>query len=205
MHTNSVLLFNRYLRPLFGRNQRVLEIGPDTHPSTFQRIVADPAIRWETLDLHADLRPTYVAASEYHFPIPDATFDVVFSSQVIEHVRKPWVWIKEVARVCRPGGHVLTVNPVSWPYHEAPIDCWRIYPDGMRALYEEAGLSVRLCKLECLEVNNLTRGRIVPGTSAPLGAVGTLKTAIKRAIGWPIVCAFDTVTIGLKDDKHPSP
>lgn len=198
MHLNSILLFNRYLKPLFSTNQRVLEIGPDAHPSTFQRIVADPGIRWETLDLQADPRLTYVAASEYHFPLPDATFDVVFSSQVIEHVRKPWLWIKELARVCKVGGHVLTVNPVSWPYHEAPIDCWRIYPEGMRALYEEAGLSVRLCRFECLEVSNLARSRIVPGTSAAPGPVGTFKRAVKRALGWPILCAFDTVTVGLK-------
>jgi SAM-dependent methyltransferase len=205
MHPNSVLLFERYLRPLFAVNHRVLEIGPDTHPSTFQRIVGKPTIRWETLDLQADPRLTYVAKNEYQFPIPDATFDVVFSSQVIEHVRRPWVWIREVARVCKPGGYVLTVNPVSWPYHEAPIDCWRIYPEGMGALYQEAGLSVLLCKFECLEVSDLNRGRIVPGTSAASGVVGSVKLAIKRAVGWPILCAFDTVTIGVKDDGPSSP
>jgi hypothetical protein len=33
-------------------------------------------------------------------------------------------------------GMSSSVNPVSWVFHEAPVDCWRIYPEGMKALLE---------------------------------------------------------------------
>jgi SAM-dependent methyltransferase len=199
MHHNAVLLFERYARPLFADGQRVLEIGPDGHPSTFEALVDRPAIRWETLDVSPSPRLTYVAESEYRFPVPDDTFDLVFSSQVIEHVRKVWLWIREVARVCKPGGRVVTINPVSWPYHEAPVDCWRIYPEGMRALYEEAGLRVELCRFETLELPDPSRWRVIPYVSAQPGTVGRAKRALKRLLGWPVVCAFDTITVGIKD------
>lgn len=70
--------------------------------------------------------PHVLASSEYEFPIPSDSYDIVLSGGVIEHVRKVWVWIREVARVCKIGGLVITVAPASWPYHVAPIDCWRL-------------------------------------------------------------------------------
>jgi hypothetical protein len=45
----------------------------------------------------------------------------------------------------------MTICPVSWGYHEAPIDCWRMYPAGLRALYEHAGLKVLHAVAESLD------------------------------------------------------
>lgn len=150
-------MFDKYARSRFAPNARVLEIGPDDVPSTFQRIVGDASITWETLDqsvsIHQSLLPqlTYLATDEYAFPIDDARYDIVLSAQVIEHVRETWRWMEEVARVCRPGGTVITIAPVSWPYHEDPVDCWRIYPEGLRALYQSAGLDTELALCATLE------------------------------------------------------
>src|SRR5262249_10324742 len=125
MHTNSKLLFERYAKHLVVATSRVLEIGPDAFPSSYQSMVDDPSVAWDTLDRTSDARLTYSAAPEYAFPVPDDAYDIVLSGQVIEHVPRIWVWIKEVARVCKRGGIVVTISPVSWPYHEAPVDCWR--------------------------------------------------------------------------------
>ncbi len=151
MHTNSRLLFEKHAASCFHAGARVLEIGPDGDPSTFRKLVGDRVAAWETLDLAPRPGVDHVAASEYDFGLPEGGYDIVLSAQVIEHVRKVWVWIREVARVCKPGGMVITINPVSWPYHEAPIDCWRMYPEAMRALYDEAGLSVDVCEWGSLD------------------------------------------------------
>ena len=143
---------------------RVLEIGPDKFPSTYCSLVADRSITWDTLDLWQDARLTYSATSEYSFPAPSDTYDIVLSGQVIEHVRKIWLWIRELTRVCKVGGLVITINPVSWPYHEHPIDCWRAYPEGMRALYEDASLEVLLSIFESLEATQYRRH--IPGRSS---------------------------------------
>jgi len=151
MHRNSEMLFRKYCLNIFKDNMRVLEIGPGYSPSPYQQSAGNNAIHWETIDINPNAQTTYIASSEYTFPIADNTFDVVLSGQVIEHVREIWVWIKELARVCKSGGFVITINPAKWPYHPAPYDCWRIYPEGMRALYNFAGLEVLLNKREALD------------------------------------------------------
>jgi SAM-dependent methyltransferase len=210
MHPNSVLLFRRYALPLFTAGRRVLEVGPDGNPSTYRQQITIP-LTWSTADLASQVDVggerlwgsgagedvTFAMRTEYDIPAPDAAFDIVISGQVIEHVRKPWIWMKELARVCAPGGVVVTVNPVSWPYHEAPVDCWRIYPEGMRSLCEEAGLDVELTRCESLEGRPLAW---FPGKSynAGRGPRGRMLNRAKAIVGWPLPIAFDTVTIARK-------
>jgi SAM-dependent methyltransferase len=196
MHPNSVLLFQKHAAGLFGGGQRVLEIGPDRLPSTYQEIVGAGCSAWDTIDIVPYEGLTYVARSEYHFPIGDNSYDIVLSAQVIEHVRKPWLWIHEVVRVCRRGGRVVTINPVSWHYHEAPVDCWRIYPEGMRALYEDAGLTVELSVFESLE--NSSRRKLPGNSLAFQPPARRLMNRVFQAVDFHNECAFDTVTIGTK-------
>lgn len=151
MHLNSKLLFEKHALPYFHDGMKVLEIGPDAFPSTYCKLVARPSLEWHTIDIYDSDQLSFRATDEYRFPIDDNQYDLVFSAQVIEHVRKIWRWMPEVARVCRPGGTIITINPVSFRYHEAPVDCWRIYPEGMRALYEEAGIETVSSVTESLE------------------------------------------------------
>jgi SAM-dependent methyltransferase len=222
MHLNSKLLFQKYAQPVFKTNMKVLEIGPGDYPSTFRKIIDNESIQWDTIDIFNSDKLTYIAQDEYNFPIPDNTYDIVFSAQVLEHVRKVWTWIKEVSRVCKTDGYVVTINPVSWPFHEAPIDCWRVYPEGMKALYDEAGLVCQLSKTESLEVDTINNvipkdyegllnnndtypkkllkilsGRqvLVPGVSYE----SSYKVFLKQFLGRPRQFSIDTITIGIKE------
>ena len=58
---------------------------------------------------------------------------------------------------------MIIINPVSWPFHEVPVDCWRIYPDGMKALLEDTSLRVVASRFESLEAPG--RKRYLPGIS----------------------------------------
>jgi SAM-dependent methyltransferase len=197
MHANSKLIFEKYATQYFPSGARVLEIGPDGFPSAYRAKVDRGGLSWDTIDIFQNPSLTYVAASEYSFPIADETYDVVLSGQVIEHVRKIWVWMREVARVCKTGGTVITINPVSWPYHEAPIDCWRAYPEGMKALYEDSSLEVLLSVWESLEEQ--TFRRYIPGASREARAkpLGIANRLLGR-LGFPVERAYDTITIGRK-------
>ncbi len=198
MHLNSELIFKKYAKRYFHEHMRVLEIGPNAIPSTYCQTVGKQSIVWETLDIADDGKLTYVAENEYKFPVPDGTFDIVLSGQVIEHVRKIWVWVKELARVCKKGGKVIIIAPISWTYHKAPIDCWRIYPDGMQALYEDADLAMDLCTMESLEYKG--KRTIIPGvTSRECKTKGfSGKIILKEMLKWPVTVALDTIAIGTK-------
>lgn len=45
------------------------------------------------------------------FPFEDENFDVVFSKSVIEHIRDPDKFVKEIHRVLKPGGISITMTP----------------------------------------------------------------------------------------------
>jgi SAM-dependent methyltransferase len=52
---------------------------------------------------------------------PDASFDLIISSDIFEHVRRPLEAFEEIYRVLRPGGrHIFTV-PMNWPFEHATV------------------------------------------------------------------------------------
>jgi SAM-dependent methyltransferase len=60
-----------------------------------------------------DVRPNSLVADGRGLPLRDATVDVCFSSNVLEHVRDPAAFIDEMVRVTRPGG-VVYVSCTLW-------------------------------------------------------------------------------------------
>jgi SAM-dependent methyltransferase len=52
-------------------------------------------------------------------PFPDNSFDVVLSVQVFEHVVDPHQTIAEIARIVKPGGHLLGSTSHIEPFHSA--------------------------------------------------------------------------------------
>lgn len=71
-------------------------VGVDRYASTFQ----EPA-EISTL-IESDLDT---------LPFPDASFDVVTCSWVLEHLREPQNVFAEISRVLKPGGHFLFITP----------------------------------------------------------------------------------------------
>lgn len=160
MHPTSEALFLAKGIPLFSDGQRVLEIGPDTIPSTYLNHLVRAQIDVDWYWAEFDVRPGYeqdslrVACTEYSVDAPDDHYDVVFHGQVLEHVRAPWKFVPETARVLKPGGAMLVIMPAAWEHHACPVDCWRAYPEGLRALFEDAGLCVELAEWFLVDPTN---------------------------------------------------
>jgi SAM-dependent methyltransferase len=47
-------------------------------------------------------------------PFPDHSFDLVWSSEVIEHLREPAFSLSELRRVTKPGGRIILTTPNSY-------------------------------------------------------------------------------------------
>jgi SAM-dependent methyltransferase len=145
MNNNNLEVFKRNGLPLIKAGDKVLELGPDwlIPGGMCQPLLLRRGAVYHFADLvnRDSSRPECILMNgAYEILAPDNSFDVVFSLSVAEHVRKLWTWITELRRITKPGGLVICVNPVSWPYHESPFDCWRIMPEGWKALFEDFGL-----------------------------------------------------------------
>jgi SAM-dependent methyltransferase len=199
MHRNSLLMFEKYASSHICPGDRVLEIGPNPVPSPYRLGTQAEVAAWQTLDFPGPNELTYELTDGYRFPVTSDSYDVVLSGQVLEHIPKPWRWMPEVARVTRPGGIVVTIAPVSWPFHEAPYDCWRVYPDGLRGLYEDAGLEVLVAEWGSLELEPVVQK--LPRKLRRWGLWQQLSTPmlwLHDHMHFPLEGAFDTIVIGRK-------
>lgn len=75
--------------------------------------------------------------------LKDESYDVVISGSTFEHIEHPWIAIKEVYRILRPGGYCCIIAPMICPEHKFPDDYWRFMPDGFFALAKWGGLEVQ--------------------------------------------------------------
>lgn len=72
-------------------------------------------------------------------PLKDASFDTVFSTQVLEHVEDHGKMLSEAFRLLRPGGNLILSCPMMWPHHEVPYDFFRFTRYGLEYLFKQAG------------------------------------------------------------------
>jgi 2-polyprenyl-3-methyl-5-hydroxy-6-metoxy-1,4-benzoquinol methylase len=71
--------------------------------------VAEEALRRaHRRDPQLDLR---LVPTDGEWELPEASFDVVWAGEVIEHVADTAAWLSEVRRVLRPGGRLLLSTP----------------------------------------------------------------------------------------------
>jgi SAM-dependent methyltransferase len=75
-------------------------------------------------------------------PLPDASFDLVLSTQVLEHVEDTQLHLDECFRLLRPGGTlVLSTHGVMY-YHRDPEDYWRWTRPGLERIVAAPGFQV---------------------------------------------------------------
>lgn len=69
----------------------------------------------------------------------EGRFSAVLCSEVLEHVRRPWVALPELRRVIQPGGWLVVTTLTSFPIHGFPDDYFRYTTSGLKSLMEDAG------------------------------------------------------------------
>lgn len=119
-----------------GRHLDVLELGSATSPGQTQthRSLFDPIDNtYVGVDISGGPTVDIVMEQPYTIPAESNSKDVIICGSVLEHVPFFWASLLEMARVLRPGGRLFVTVP-SRGHKHSPIDCWRVYPDGIRAM-----------------------------------------------------------------------
>ncbi len=84
---------------------------------------------------------------EYYYdgkilPFENNSFDNAVCFEVLEHVFEPDLFLTEVSRVLKPGGHLLLTTPFIWNEHEVPSDYGRYSSYGLKYLMNKNGFEV---------------------------------------------------------------
>jgi 2-polyprenyl-6-hydroxyphenyl methylase/3-demethylubiquinone-9 3-methyltransferase len=119
LEPSDFALRSRFLSENVGAGERVLDVGcgegrfaaalARAGASVVGIDVAEEPLR-RARELHPELDVRLVN-SEGGWELADASFDVVWAGEVIEHVADTAAWLSEVRRVLRSGGRLLLSTP----------------------------------------------------------------------------------------------
>lgn len=97
-------------------------------------IVSSPAVDRREPGRHG----RFVAFDGIELPFADGTFDLIYSNQVLEHVRHPERLLEEVQRILKPGAAFVGGTSNLEPYHA--LSYWNFTPFGFKTIVEDAGM-----------------------------------------------------------------
>lgn len=111
------VVFNEFLRQTSLEGKKLLDAGCGTGRFSEWAVRRGAAVT--SLDIGSALlrrvrercQSTPACGDVLHLPFQDAAFDIVLSSECIEHTTDPRRAVTELVRVCRPGGLIVLTCP----------------------------------------------------------------------------------------------
>ncbi|MFA6158121.1 MAG: class I SAM-dependent methyltransferase [Candidatus Paceibacterota bacterium] len=124
------------------KEARIIDVGCGLKP--YRKLFASGA--YTGIDIqgggHTDAAKTVDAYYDgIHIPFPDASFDALICTQVLEHADDPEALVADCARVLAPGGQAFFSMPFTYPEHEKPYDFRRFTRFEHKRLLEKNGFS----------------------------------------------------------------
>lgn len=117
-------------------NKRVLEIGSQNINGSVRSFFTGDYVGIDHED--GPGVDQVLSAHEMADHFESGEFEVVVSTECMEHDPKPWMTMHNVKHVLSPGGLLLvTCRSNGFKYHNDP-DYWRFFPEAMNPLFELA-------------------------------------------------------------------
>lgn len=148
--SRSYLVYRSLWQPLTDAiNTAVAECGATSQPLVIdigcgQKPYTDvfTGARYVGLKYGTEKASPDIVGDAQRLPLMNNCADIVFSTQVIEHVPHPEKLIRESFRILKPKGILLLTGPFYWPLHEKPYDFYRFTRYGFEHLLTSAGYEV---------------------------------------------------------------
>ncbi len=141
-------LRRRFLLERVSPGERVLDVG--CGEGSFAAELVRAGARVAAIDVAAEaLRrartreptlDTRLLEGDDAWPLQDASFDVVWAGEVIEHVADTAAWLSEARRVLRSGGTLLLSTPANGPLALIAAALW---PAAFAARFDPTGDHLR--------------------------------------------------------------
>ena len=134
---------DKYLGSRIAEPLVILDIGSQDVNGSYRDLFDSPKWTYIGVDMAHGKNVDIALSNPYRLDkIRSSSIDVVVSGQALEHIEFFWITMLEVARVLKQGALCCILVPSGGPEHRFPVDCWRFYPDGLRALARYARLDV---------------------------------------------------------------
>ncbi len=169
MHYESIVVVENFIRKYLNRDDKlkILDVGsrkaphykqlllegqttdyiyfPEKRPLFTEGFTPNPNWSYTGSDLQEGENVDIVLKSPEDWGLTEQ-YDVIISGQCLEHVEDTHIWITQLVKYLKPNGLVCIVVPWKFSEHRCPIDCWRVFPDGMKFLLN------KVARLEILEI-----------------------------------------------------
>lgn len=138
------------INDIVNKPQKILDLGCGL--GDFGKFNPNPSIDIYGVDIDTDavaIAKNYEIAQVIDiekgtFPFEGSYFDVVIAKDILEHMQKPWIVVREVNRVLRSGGIVIANVP-----NTNPNTVWDDYShvrgfteNALRLLFEDTGFII---------------------------------------------------------------
>ena len=122
------------------QGRRILEVGAvDVNGSVRPAVLKLGPAEYVGVDIaHGRASTTYATARELVVRYGDGAFDVVISTEMLEHVLEWRTVLSNLKRVVAPEGLILlTTRSFGYPFHAYPHDYWRYEVGDMEAIFAD--------------------------------------------------------------------
>jgi len=143
MHLSVYIFVINVLRGLRGRCIKLLEVGSyNVNGSVRDWIIGNLCVDYYVgIDLSAQRGYVDVIADAHNLPFRDGAFDLVISTEVLEHVREWHAVVEGMKRVLKPYGMlVVTTRGPGFPLHGYPYDYWRYRVEDFREIFNDMAI-----------------------------------------------------------------
>lgn len=146
MHNSAMLRMKWFVDHYIPRDKiiKVLDVGSYDVNGSYRSLFDDKNnVHYIGLDMSDGPNVDYVPKDPYVWSeLQDGSFDFVVSGSAFEHIEYPWLTMEQIYRKLKNGGIACILAPHTIGEHRYPVDCYRYFSDGFRALAKWAKFQV---------------------------------------------------------------
>jgi SAM-dependent methyltransferase len=141
--TQLRLQVEQVVRKFIDQKQRLVLADYGCGNMPYQPLVAPFVSKYVGIDLPENPRADIHILPAGQIQLSDQSVDVVLSTQVLEHVEDPALYLTEAHRILKDDGLLILSTHGYWMFHPDPTDFWRWTSTGLQKIVKEKGFEIQ--------------------------------------------------------------